>query len=136
MKKSKPIVFTTSMVGDEIEQRQHEDVEKKLEEELQVLKKRRRKKMSEKEKYIEDMSLENKPQEEKPLDMNLEGPDPGHLGVRIAKLFPDTDVIDLIKDLQITRMADHSYRVKDKTLKELSSMDLEKIDKLLKSKGG
>lgn len=88
-----------------------------------------------KNKIIEDMSLENseKPQS---LDMDLEGPDPVHIGTRIAKLFPDVDLIDLIDDLKIMKMADGNYQVKGKPLKELASMDLNKIDELLKSKGG
>ena len=91
---------------------------------------------NDKDKTIEDMSLEDKEKHPRPLDMNLEGLDSTHVGIRIQKLFPDVDMIDLIDDLKIMRMADGSYTVKGKPLKELATMDLKKIDAFLKEKEG
>lgn len=85
---------------------------------------------------IEDMSLNEDVKHPEPLDMNLEGPDVIHVGQRIQQLFPDIDVIDLIDDFKIMKMADGSYTVKGKSLKELASMDLKKIDDFLKEKEG
>ena len=85
-------------------------------------------------KVIDGMSLTDEVKHPKPLDMDLEGPDVVHVGTRIATLFPDADVIDLIDDLKIMRMADGSYQVKGKSLKELASLDLKKLDEFLKSK--
>ena len=64
--------------------------------------------------------------------MDLEGPDDVHIGARIQKLFPDVDVVDLIDDFKIMKMADGSYQVKGKPLNEIAKMDLEKIDAFLK----
>jgi len=61
---------------------------------------------------IEDMSLNEDVQHPAPLDMNLEGPDVIHVGQRIQQLFPDIDVIDLIDDFKIMKMADGSYTIK------------------------
>jgi len=91
---------------------------------------------NDKDKTIEDMSLAGDVKHSEPIDMDLEGPDVVHVGMRIQKLFPDVDVIDLIDDLKIMRMADGSYQVKGKSLKELASWDLQKIDDFLKEKEG
>jgi len=81
---------------------------------------------------VEDMSLDEDVKHPEPLDMDLDGPDSVHIGQRIQKLFPDVDIIDLIDDFKIMKMADGNYQVKGKSLKELASMDLEKIDAFLK----
>lgn len=89
-----------------------------------------------KDKTIEDMSLADDVKHPEPLDMDLDGPDVVHIGTRLQKLFPEADVVDLIDDLKIMKMADGSYTVKGKKLKELESMDLKKIDDFLKEKEG
>lgn len=87
-------------------------------------------------KEIEDMSLDSEEKHPEPLDMDLSGPDSTHVGVRIQKLFPDVDMIDLIDDLKIMKMADGSYTVRGRPLQELATMDLQKIDTFLKEKEG
>lgn len=91
---------------------------------------------NDKDKEIKDMSLDDDAKHPPELDMDLEGPDVVHVGTRIQKLFPDVDVVDLIDDLKIMKMADGSYSVKGKKLSELASMDLKKIDDFLKEKEG
>jgi len=90
--------------------------------------------MSKDEFNINDMALEGSEGSEK-LDMDLEGPDPMELETRIAKLFPDKDLIDT-DDLKVMRMANDSYQVNNVPLKEAATSDLEKIDRFLKLKGG
>lgn len=89
-----------------------------------------------KDKSVEDMSLADDVKHPKPLDMDLEGPDVINVGQRIQKLFPDADLVDLINDLPIVRMADGSYQVKGKQLSEIAKMDLQKIDDFLRKKEG
>lgn len=94
--------------------------------------------MNDKDKTVEDMSLDDEPEDKDKIidtveDMSLGmGPDSVHIGTRIQKLFPDVDIIDLIDDFKIMKMADGNYQVKGKSLKELASMDLKKIDAFLK----
>lgn len=90
--------------------------------------------MSEEKFSVEDMSLETDKDDR--LDMDLEGPDSVEIGDRLAKLFPGVDLIDLIGDLKIVKMANGSYTINSVPLKEIESWDLEKIDAFLKSKGG
>lgn len=85
--------------------------------------------------FVENMSLEETDKDNK-LDMDLEGPDPVEIGDRLRKLFPSEDLIDLIDDLKIMKMADGSYSINNVPLKEIASWDLQKIDDFLKSKGG
>lgn len=84
---------------------------------------------------IENMTLEDDKKFEK-LDMELGGPDPEDIGNRIKKLFPDMDLIDLIDDLKIIKMASGEYTINNVPLREIASWDLEKVDSFLKSKGG
>lgn len=85
-----------------------------------------------KDKTIEDMSLSDDVKHPPELNMDLSGPDVVNVGQRIQKLFPAVDVVDLIDNLKIMKMADGSYTVGGKKLEELAKMDLQKIDDFLK----
>lgn len=85
---------------------------------------------------VNDMALEEETKGKgEDLDMSLETLSPVAIGARIAKLFPDEDIIKVDEKSELLKMASGDYRFNETALKDLTVEELSKVEDFLKDKG-
>lgn len=88
-------------------------------------------------KFIDDMSLEGKPEKPEKLDMELESPSALEIGVKLREIFPYENTIEVETGFKLVKMAAGNYTLNNKTpLEDLTAKDLNKINGFLKSRKG